>query len=118
MDSILTSVKKQLGITEEYEQFDADLIMHINSVFMILTQMGIGPAEGFAIYDNASLWEDYISNETTMQILKSYMALKVQMVFDPPMTSSVMESKKRMLEEFEWRLFYQAELDKIQAEEV
>ena len=62
MDSILTSIKKLLGITEEYEHFDADIIMHINTVFMILNQLGVGPANGFSIKDKSAVWSDYISD--------------------------------------------------------
>ena len=60
MDSILTSIKKLLGIEEDYEQFDFDIITHINSVFAILTQLGVGPSEGFWITDKYTIWEDYI----------------------------------------------------------
>ena len=66
MDSILTSIKKMLGIAEEYEQFDADIIMHINSVFMILTQLGVGPSEGFSIEDDSAIWSDFIQDSTNI----------------------------------------------------
>jgi len=104
MKSILTSIKKMLGIAEEYEHFDADLIMHINSVFSILTQLGVGPLEGFVIIDKNSVWDDFISNETTLQIVKSYMYLKVKLLFDPPLGSAVIECMNRQIGEFEWRL--------------
>ena len=103
MDSILTSIKKLLGIAEEYEHFDADLIMHINSVFMILTQLGVGPLEGFAIEDSSACWYDFIEDETKLQAVKSYMHLKVKLLFDPP-TGAVMEATKNLVNEFEWRL--------------
>ena len=67
MESILTSIKKLLGITEEYEHFDADLIMHINSVFMILRQLGVGPSEGFSIKDKDAVWNDFLSETSNLE---------------------------------------------------
>lgn len=104
MESILTSIKKLLGITEEYEHFDADLIMHINSVFMILTQLGVGPPEGFVIEDELATWDDFIPRGQNIEMVKSYMHLRVKLLFDPPLQSAVMESMNRMIKEFEWRL--------------
>ena len=104
MESILTSIKKLLGISEEYEHFDADLIMHINSVFMILTQLGVGPSEGFRITDESEIWTDFISEPDRIELVKSYMHLKVKLLFDPPSSSAVIESMNRMINEFEWRL--------------
>ena len=104
MESILTSIKKLLGISEEYEHFDADLIMHINSVFMILTQLGVGPSEGFRITDESEIWTDFISEPDRIDLVKSYMHLKVKLLFDPPSSSAVIESMNRMINEFEWRL--------------
>lgn len=109
MDSILTSVKKQLGIMEEYEHFDADLIMHINSVFMILTQLGVGPEEGFFIVDKKDTWDDFIEEGSGMESLKSYVGLKVRLLFDPPASSTIMECMNRMVSEFEWRLHVEAD---------
>lgn len=104
MDSILTSIKKLLGIAEEYTHFDQDLIMHINSVFMVLTQLGVGPAEGFIIEDKTTDWTEYIEDPMQLTAVKSYMHLKVKLLFDPPLSSSVIESMNRMISEFEWRL--------------
>lgn len=104
MDSILTSIKKLLGITEEYEHFDADLIMHINSVFAVLTQLGVGPSEGFSIKDSSAIWEDFIPDMANYESIKSYMHLKVKLLFDPPASSVVTESMNRLVSEFEWRL--------------
>jgi hypothetical protein len=103
-ESILTSIKKMLGISEEYEQFDADLIMHINSVFSILTQLGVGPTNGFMIEDKTSTWNQFIGNDAKFVLVKSYMYLKVKLMFDPPLSSSVMESYKVQISEYEWRL--------------
>lgn len=103
MESILTSIKKLLGITEEYTHFDADIIMHINSVFMVLHQLGVGPANGFFIEDDSTTWSEYLGDPTKLQLVKSYMYLKVRMLFDPP-TGAVMNSMKEQINEFEWRL--------------
>lgn len=109
MESILTSIKKLLGITEEYEHFDEDIIMHINSVFMILTQLGVGPPEGFRIEDKITTWNDYIPNDVRLDSVKSYMHLKVKLLFDPPLSSAAIESMNRMVNEFEWRINVAAE---------
>ena len=95
MESILTSIKKLLGIPEDYTAFDDQIIIHINSVFMILNQLGVGPSEGFKIIDKEDTWDDYISDETKLEIVKSYVYLKVKLLFDPPSNSSVMESINR-----------------------
>lgn len=104
MDSILTSVKKQVGITEEDTSFDADIIMHINSVFMILTQLGVGPTKGFFITDKNDLWDDYMSPNQNLEAIKTYMGCKVRLIFDPPMSSAVLESLNKIINEFEFRI--------------
>lgn len=105
-DSILTSVKKLLGIAEEYEHFDPDLIMHINTVLMGLTQIGLGPANGFVIYDKSATWSDLIpkSDAIRVEAVKTYVYLKVKMVFDPPLSSSVAEAINNNIREQEWRI--------------
>ena len=108
-DSILTSVKKLLGITEDCTDFDADLIMHINSVLMIITQIGVGPSEGFSIKDKEDYWKDFVSDTTNLESIKSYVYMKVRLMFDPPSSSAVMESMNRMISELEWRLNVEAE---------
>ena len=108
-DSILTSIKKLLGITEEYEHFDQDIIIHINSVFMILNQLGVGPSNGFSITDKTAIWSDFISEGANLESVKSYIYLKVRLLFDPPTTSAVMESMNRMISELEFRLNVSAE---------
>lgn len=104
MESILTSIKKLLGISEDYTQFDSDLIMHINTVFLNLTQLGVGPEEGFSIQNENDAWSDFIDNNAQLQAVKSYMYLKVKLLFDPPLSSSVIESMNRMIAELEFRL--------------
>lgn len=105
MDSILTSIKKLLGITEEYEYFDTDLIIHINSVFSILAQLGIGPKDGFSIRDKTSKWSDFLNDkdDKRLEMIKSYVYMKVKLMFDPPTNSSLLESMTRFTNEFEWR---------------
>lgn len=105
MDSILTSIKKLLGIGEDYEHFDADIIMHINSVLMILTQLGVGPAEGFSIQDKTKTWTDFLGDDSTqLEGVRSYVYMKVRLMFDPPTSSAAIESMTRLANEFEWRL--------------
>ena len=104
MDSILTSVKKMLGIPEDYEQFDMDIIMHINSVLMILTQLGVGPEEGFTIANKSDKWSDFIGEGKLVELVKSYVYLKVRLIFDPPQSSSIIEAMNRQISEFEWRI--------------
>lgn len=104
MGSILTSIKKLLGIDEEYTQFDNDIIMHINTVFLNLTQLGVGPEEGFLIEDDAATWDDFIGDSNQLQAVKTYVYLKVKLLFDPPLSSSVIESINRIISELEWRL--------------
>lgn len=117
MESILTSVKKLLGITEEYEHFDSDIIMHINSVFMILTQLGVGPSEGFFITDKFATWDEFIPTGKSLESVKSYMYMKVKLLFDPPQSSAVMESMKNMISEFEWRLNLEVDTPMLNGEE-
>lgn len=109
-ESILTSIKKLLGIEADYTHFDADLIIHINSVFSILAQIGVGPADGFSITGANEVWSDFIEDDSKMfSLVKSYMHLKVKLLFDPPLGSAVMESINRQISEFEWRLFVAAD---------
>lgn len=104
-ESILISIKKLLGISEEYTQFDDDIIMHINTVFLNLNQLGVGPKTGFFIKDDAAEWDEFIGdNNAQLQAVKSYMYLKVKLLFDPPLSSSVIESMNRMIAELEFRL--------------
>lgn len=108
-DSILTSVKKMVGITEEYTQFDADIIMHINSVFMILNQLGVGPEEVFRVEDKTDTWDDFLQDSTDMEAVKTYVGLKVRLMFDPPLSSVVTECMRKSVDELEWRLNVEAD---------
>ena len=118
MESILTSIKKLLGITEEYEHFDSDIIIHINSVFMILSQIGIGPDQGFVLKDKFQTWNEFIgADDPSLEAVKTYTYLKVRLLFDPPASSIVTEAINRMVSEYEWRLNILAETPKNKEEE-
>lgn len=106
MDSILLSIKKLLGVSAEYEHFDIDIIMLINSVFMTLNQLGVGPVEGFSIKDATAVWTDFIPEADLIRIeaVKTYIYLNVKLIFDPPTSSAVMESMNRKITEYESRL--------------
>ena len=103
-ESILTSIKKLLGITEDYTHFDADIIMHINTVFMILMQLGVGPAEGFRISDASAVWSDFLTTSDQLEAVKSYVYLRVRMLFDPPTIGSVVQSTENLISELSFRL--------------
>ena len=104
MDSILTSVKKIIGISEEDESFDTDLIMHINSVLMILNQLGVGPEDGFSITDKSAVWTDLIGDNKFIEAIKTFVGLKVRLIFDPPTSSAVLDSINKTISELEWRI--------------
>lgn len=102
--SILVSIKKLLGLAADYTAFDTDIMLHINSVFMILNQLGVGPKAGFAIKGDAECWTDFLPDTPKLEAVKSYTYLKVRLMFDPPTSSSVLESYQRQISELEWRI--------------
>lgn len=104
MDSILTSVKQQLGIVEDYDAFDNELIIHINSVLRILNQMGVGKT-GFNISDSSSTWSDFLgAYEKDLSDVKTYVYLKVRTIWDPPTVGSHVTAMENMIKELEWRI--------------
>ena len=110
MESILTSVKNSVGILEGYTQFDAILIMHINSVFSDLAQIGIGPEEGFRIEDDSTIWSDFTDDNLLLNSVISYMYLRVKLLFDPAsMGSATLAAYERQIAQWEWRLNVAAE---------
>lgn len=113
-DSILETTKKLLGLPAEYTEFDADIIAHINSVFFTLQQLGIGPGGGFFILDSSSKWDEFIGAES-INAVKSYMYLKVRLLFDPPTTSFAIAAMEKQASEFEWRLNVHMEGRRINA---
>lgn len=102
-ESILDSIKKLLGPGEDYDHFDQDIIMHINSVFSILYQLGVG-AKAFTITGSNETWSDYLDDWTNLNDIKTYIYLRVKMLFDPPSSGTVMEALKENLRELEWRI--------------
>lgn len=103
MDSILTSIKKLLGIASDYTHFDTDIIIQINSALSALTQLGVGPLEGFEITDASSTWGDFM-DDPRLNLAKTYVYLRVRLAFDPPTSSALLESYNRQLDELAWRL--------------
>lgn len=110
-ESILISTKKILGLNEDYTVFDLDIITHINAAFSILNQLGVGPAEGFAIEDESEEWRDYPVPLNQLQLVKTYVFLKVRILFDPPATSFLINAANDQIKEYEWRLNVFREVD-------
>lgn len=108
-DSILDTTKKLLGFESDYTAFDLDIIVHINTVFSTLQSLGVGPSEGYSIMDKEATWTEYSGLENMMNAVKSYMFIRVRLMFDPPTSSFHLESLKKQAEEIEWRLHVQAE---------
>lgn len=102
--SILNSIKKVLGVAEDYTAFDVDILMHVNSVFSDLHQLGIGPDGGYAIEDTTTEWSDYLEGDLNLNSVKTYMYLRVRLLFDPPTTSYLLNAYKEQIQQFEWRL--------------
>lgn len=108
-DSILTSIKKLLGITEDCTDFDVDIIMHINTVLAGLNQLNVGAKDGFAISDSSTTWEDFMGGDKRLNLVKSYVHQKVRLMFDPPLSSAVMEAINNSVKELEWRILLVAD---------
>lgn len=108
-ENILNSIKKLLGIPEDYTAFDQDIMMHINSVFMILSELGVGPSNGYSLKDGTEKWGDFISDDENLEGIKTYVYMKVKTIFDPPLNSAVLASMKELISEFEWRINNEAE---------
>jgi hypothetical protein len=103
-NSILDSVKKDLGIMPDYTHFDPDIIMGINTAFSVLNQLGVGPDNGFSISDNTSLWTDYLPDDPRLNMVKTYVAKKTKLFFDPPTNGPLSEAFNKVLSELEWRI--------------
>jgi len=102
--SILTSIKKLLGITSDDTSFDFDVMTHVNSAFSTLTQLGIGPPTGFMIEDDSAEWADFLADDNQYNAVKTYVALRVRQIFDPPTTSYLINAFDEQIKELEWRL--------------
>lgn len=110
IESILSSIKKLLGgAAAESNHFDPDITMHINTVLMTLTQIGVGPAEGFSITGDSATWGDFLSEEAKLEAVKTYIYVKVKLVFDPPQHSAHIAALEKQANELEWRLNVAAE---------
>lgn len=109
--SILTSTKKILGIAESYTAFDLDVITHINAAFSTLSQLGVGPANGFMIEDEQAVWTDYTVTPNQLSLVRTYVFLKARSLFDPPTTSFLLEAVNKQINELEWRLNMFREVD-------
>lgn len=108
--SILNSIKKNIGVAEDYTVFDPTILMHINSVFSTLTQLGVGPSEGFMIEDNTADWPSFIGVDPRLNAVKTYVTLRVRLLFDPPETSFAITAIKEQIQELEWRLNVQSDI--------
>ena len=108
MESILDTVKKLLGIQPDYTNFDEDIMVHINTAFASLNQLGVGPADGFYVENDATIWDDYITS-CNLTMIKSYIYLKVRILFDPPTSSVLMDSMNRSIAELEWRIYLEGD---------
>lgn len=108
-DSILDTIKQLLGIQSDYTAFDTDIIVHINSAFMALNQLGVGPTECFSIDGSGENWAEFVNKSIDLEAVKTYIYLKVRTIFDPPSSSVVMEAMNKNISELEWRLNVQVE---------
>lgn len=107
--SILNTIKQLLGIQSDYTAFDADIVVHINSAFMALNQLGVGPTECFSIDGSGENWAEFVDKSIDLEAVKTYIYLKVRTIFDPPSSSVVMEAMNKNISELEWRLNVQVE---------
>ena len=107
IDSILTTIKKQLGLEEEYEAYDQDILLLINSTFLNLNQINVGPKDGFHVNGNDEVWTDFLPEGPTLDAAKAYIYAKVRIIFDPPSSSFVLEAYNKQIAELEWRMMAQ-----------
>ena len=103
-DSILDNIKKMLGPSYDEESFDIDIIIHINSCFTTLRQLGIGPANGFRIASKDEVWSEFVANDEMLDSVKTYIYIKTNLVFDTHMSGAILESFEKQAKELEWRL--------------
>lgn len=103
-DSILMTIRKLVCGNPYADHFDTDLLVHINACFSILNQLGVGPENGFVVTDETQSWSSYIADNYILNMVKTYVTLKVKKIFDPPLTSSVLEAMDKEISQLEWRL--------------
>ena len=111
MDSILNSIKKVLGVDEAYHAFDVDILMHINSALAVLNQLGVGLSNGFTVVDNTQTWAAFMGDDPRLNLVKSYVALKVRKDFDPPNSGFVTNAITAQIDEYVWRIATAAEVN-------
>ena len=104
-ESILDYVKKLLGIQKDYTHFDPDIIYGINAAFAVLTQLGVGPEEGFMVNDYTAKWTDFVSDTARLSLIKEYVCLKTRLLFDPPTSEALIDVMNKSASEYEWRLY-------------
>lgn len=104
-ESILKTIKQLIGCPDDFEQFDLDLTIHINSAFAALTQLGVGPKEGYRITSPDNVWSEFEEDTQKSSLIKDYVYIKTRLLFDPPTNSALMDSLKEQLKEMEWRLY-------------
>lgn len=109
MDSILLDIKEKIGPSADYEAFDTDIVDAINTAFGVLTQLGVGPEDGFFISDDSATWTDFSSDTVVIGLVKTYIYNKVRLIFDPPINSFVLSAMEKQNEELEWRLNVQVD---------
>lgn len=110
-NSILTDIKKMLGPSYDEDSFNTDIMIHINSCFTTLRQLGVGPANGYRIKDDKNVWSEFVKDDEMLDSVKTYIYLKVKVVFDPPLNASLLESFEKQITELEWRLNVSVESD-------
>lgn len=110
-ESILGYVKRLLGVQNDYTHFDSNIIYGINAAFSVLTQLGLGPKEGFMINDYLDKWVDFVSDTFRLSLIKPYVYLKTRLLFDPPTSTSLIESINKTISEYEWRLYVASDGD-------
>lgn len=104
-ESILVYVKRLLGIQSDYNHFDPDVIYGINAAFAVLTQLGVGPKEGFSISDDSTKWNEFVEDTARLSLIKEYVCLRTRLLFDPPSSSALIDAINKSVAEYEWRLF-------------
>ena len=108
-ESILDTIKIMLGLEKDYDAFDTEIVTYINSVLFTLSQLGVGPEEGFSITGPDEVWSDFIDDKSNLIAVQTYIKLKVQLLFDPPSNSFVVDAINKQIDELTWRLCLEAE---------
>lgn len=108
-ESILDTIKIMLGLEKDYDVFDTEIVTYINSVLFTLSQLGVGPEEGFSITGSDEVWSNFIDDKSNLIAVQTYIKLKVQLLFDPPSNSFTVDAINKQIDELTWRLCLEAE---------